>query len=475
MAVQLRDLQVTVEDPHRAVVESVTVDGDTATASLRAGVLPGATKVRVTGSGFAAQAIAFHTVLDSSDAIGDGTPDFLRLHDPADRVAFRRWFTFLAEAQYFRGRALPAEIDDCAALLRFAYREALRPHDAVWAHQMALPAPASASDIQQYQYPYTPLAAALFRVRGGSFQANDLRDGAFAQFADVETLWRHNTHFVGHDLARARPGDLLFFRQDASRMPFHAMIFLGQSQIEHGNEQYVVYHTGPKRALRGRNSPARIAAAFELSRPTLAAARRQSRLSGCLSLEHLAGSGLMRLKSAFVAVLLCHALVLPLFAQNDADTDNDAGQSFSLTSQRTYMPGEKPEVSVYSHNVKALEFRVYRVNDPVKFFSQMQELHNFGGQAPALPKQAHTWLEKFHAWKHRIWAWIRDFVRAQFSADSRQKIRLWEMGGGAKRNRERRLKATRKCRCSISSRWSRFGSGRCPRMTDGRAKASPSR
>ncbi len=46
----LRDLQVTVEDPHRAVVESVTVDGDTATASLRAGVLPGATKVRVTRS-----------------------------------------------------------------------------------------------------------------------------------------------------------------------------------------------------------------------------------------------------------------------------------------------------------------------------------------------------------------------------------------------------------------------------------------
>ncbi len=94
------------------------------------------------------------------------------------------------------------------------------------------------------------------------------------------------------------------------------------------------------------------------------------------------------------------------------------------------MPGERPEIAVSAHNVKQLEFRVYRVNNPVKFFSQMQELHNFGGQAPALPKQAHTWLEKFHAWKHRIWAWIRDFIRAQFSPDSRHKIRLWEMGGG---------------------------------------------
>src|ERR1039458_9132227 len=175
---QLRGLQVTVEDPHRAAVESVTVEGGIATASLRAGVLPGETNVRIAAPGFAVREITLSTTPDGSDTIGDGTPDFLRLHDPADRITFRRWFTFLAEAQYFRGRALPAEIDDCAGLLRFAYREALRPHDAAWAREMALPAPASASDIQQYQYPYTPLAAALFRVRGGSLQANDPRDGA---------------------------------------------------------------------------------------------------------------------------------------------------------------------------------------------------------------------------------------------------------------------------------------------------------
>ncbi|MGB7556075.1 MAG: MG2 domain-containing protein [Candidatus Korobacteraceae bacterium] len=138
----------------------------------------------------------------------------------------------------------------------------------------------------------------------------------------------------------------------------------------------------------------------------------------------------MRLRSAIVILLLCHALVLPLFAQEDADT----GASFSLTSQRTYLPGEKPEVSVYSHNVNALEFRVYRVNDPVKFFSQMQELHNFGGRAPSLPKQSRTWLEKFHAWKHRIWAWMRDVIRGQFSPESRHTIRLWEMNGGGKKS-----------------------------------------
>ena len=242
---QLRGLQVSVDDPHRAAVESVMVQDGMATATLRTGVLPGETKIRIAAPGFATQEIVLRTTLDLGDTIGDGTPDFLRLHDPADRLAFRRWFTSLAEAQYFRREALPAEIDDCAALLRFAYREALRPHDASWAREMALPASATAGDIQQYQYPYTLLAASLFRVRGGSFEGSDLHDGAFAQFADVETLWRHNTHFIGRELRRARPGDLLFFRQDGQRMPFHAMIFLGSSQIEPGEEAFVVYHTGP--------------------------------------------------------------------------------------------------------------------------------------------------------------------------------------------------------------------------------------
>ncbi len=115
----------------------------------------------------------------------------------------------------------------------------------MWAHAMALPVPASANDVRQYQYPYTPLAAALFRVRGGSFEAADLKDGAFAQFADVETLWRLQHVSCGRDLTRARPGDLLFFHQDGGKMPFHAMIFLGRSQIEPADEQFVVYHTGP--------------------------------------------------------------------------------------------------------------------------------------------------------------------------------------------------------------------------------------
>ena len=214
--------------------------------------MPARTKLTITASGFSPQQVTLKTVLDGSDSVGDGTPDFLRLHDPSDRLAFRRWFTLLAESQYYRGKLLP-EIDDCAALLRFAYREALREHAATWAHAIALPIPAASGDVQQYQFPYTPLGAELFRVRDGRFAEDDLHDGAFAQFADAETLWRHNTFAVGRNVARARPGDLLFFRQDArERMPFHAMIYLGRSQVEPGSEQFVVYHTGPDGKLPGQ-------------------------------------------------------------------------------------------------------------------------------------------------------------------------------------------------------------------------------
>jgi len=37
--------------------------------------------------------------------VRDGTPDFLRLSDPADQAAFRRWFTLIAEYQAVRPKA----------------------------------------------------------------------------------------------------------------------------------------------------------------------------------------------------------------------------------------------------------------------------------------------------------------------------------------------------------------------------------
>lgn len=212
---------------------------------LRAGVLPGPVVIEASAEGFAPARVQFETVLQASDRYGDGTPDVLRLDD-ADRQAFRRWFTFLAEMPFVQppGR-VSAEVNDCGALLRFAYREALREHTSVWANELGLEGTPPGPSVQKYQYPFTPLGANLFRVQPGRFVAPDLSSGVFAQFADAETLRKLNAHFVSRDLRQARPGDLLFYRQLSQDLPYHTMIFLGPSHFEEGGEQYVVYHTGP--------------------------------------------------------------------------------------------------------------------------------------------------------------------------------------------------------------------------------------
>jgi uncharacterized protein len=186
-----------------------------------------------------------------SDRYGDGTPDFLRLDSAADRGSFRRWFALIAEYQAFRQPAeVPAEINDCAALLRYSYRNALRNHDSAWTRETGIAPLTDPGAISQYRYPFTPLGAALFRVAAGPASEGDASTGAFAEFADAKTLKSLNTHFVSRDVQDARPGDLLFYRQLETDEPYHSMIYIGESSwlpepISDWRGAVVVYHTGP--------------------------------------------------------------------------------------------------------------------------------------------------------------------------------------------------------------------------------------
>jgi uncharacterized protein YfaT (DUF1175 family) len=60
------------------------------------------------------------------------------LNSSSDRKAFRRWFTFLAESRYYAHKPL-RDASDPEGLLRWAYHQALRPHDARWYHTVELP------------------------------------------------------------------------------------------------------------------------------------------------------------------------------------------------------------------------------------------------------------------------------------------------------------------------------------------------
>jgi uncharacterized protein YfaT (DUF1175 family) len=188
---------------------------------------------------------------DWGDRFGDGTPDFLRLTDPADQAAFRRWFTLIAEYQAARPQAeVPAEITDCASLLRYSYREALKRHNESWFETTGIEIAAPPGEIRAWSYPHSPLGTALFRVKPGAFAPDDLSDGAFAQFADAKTLVERNAYFVSRDVRAAQPGDLLFYRQFGQSSPWHSMIV-----TRGGGAAEVVYDTGPDHGAAGEIPP----------------------------------------------------------------------------------------------------------------------------------------------------------------------------------------------------------------------------
>jgi uncharacterized protein YfaT (DUF1175 family) len=186
------------------------------------------------------------------DSLGDGFPDGARLDGAQDRENFTRWFAFLAESQYYSASpGTLSEVQDCAALVRFAYRNSLVAHSPAWREDARLPFDPGIGDITKYRYPYGPLGKTLFRIRPGPVGPDDLAQGAFEEFADSATLLRYNTFRISRDVRAAVPGDLLFFHQALQREPFHTMLFVGRSYYQPQGSDWIVYHTGDIDGRRG--------------------------------------------------------------------------------------------------------------------------------------------------------------------------------------------------------------------------------
>jgi hypothetical protein len=158
----------------------------------------------------------------------------VHLADESDRAAFRSWFVLLADAQFERPTP---DVNDCAALVRHAYREALRAHTPEWMRRIGLPFVPRFADVRS-----APRASAdgwpLFRVSTGP-------PPRFAEFADARTIVRLNARPLGRSAAAALPGDLLYFHQPAQHDPDHLMVVVGRSVFEASGTDWIVYHTGP--------------------------------------------------------------------------------------------------------------------------------------------------------------------------------------------------------------------------------------
>ena len=191
--------------------------------------------------------LAHSALTPSLDSDKDGLPDAAELQSFMDRESFRQWFTLIAESQFYQlSDQWNVEQRDCAGLVRFAWREALRRHDRAWFQKMGPGYQAVAPDVGRYTLEQGPLGEKLFRTSFGAYKDGDLSSGVFSDFADARTLKNFNVKFVSRDRHNAEPGDLLFFYQPwVQKFPYHAMIFLGRAKLS--NEQasdWVVYHTG---------------------------------------------------------------------------------------------------------------------------------------------------------------------------------------------------------------------------------------
>ncbi|MBV9924046.1 MAG: hypothetical protein JOZ96_03330 [Acidobacteria bacterium] len=104
--------------------------------------------------------------------------------------------------------------------------------------------------------------------------------------------------------------------------------------------------------------------------------------------------------------------------------DPHAKPFFSLHTNRTYATTDRARVFVNYRGVEALDFRVYKVKDPVKFFRQLDNPHQVGEDEEAevgkSVEKKPTFLEKLRQLKSWGYGHVRNYVRQQLQNQSRK-------------------------------------------------------
>ncbi len=173
---------------------------------------------------------------------------------PADEDAARRAVVLLALAQARKkSPRWENKQQDCAGLVRFAYREALTERSAPNLKRLALP--------NNVHLPVVSRAARrMFRSFPNIWLTGLTEQGVerYSAFADAETLVGYNFRLKGRNLRDAAKGDLLVYRKPAeSDQPFHIMLY-----VPGRGGDVVVYHNG----AQGEEGQVRVVDVGELMR-----------------------------------------------------------------------------------------------------------------------------------------------------------------------------------------------------------------
>lgn len=126
-----------------------------------------------------------------------------------------------------------------------------------------------------------------------------------------------------------------------------------------------------------------------------------------------------RLRPLLLLLILIATAPGRLWAQAESEP---AGPAFSLWSSTIYTTGERPSFFLTFRQIDSLDFRVYRVADPLAFFAGLEDPHQLGSESPVVP-QERTWLERLALWKAARRGDIRTFLRGQVSREYRARRR----------------------------------------------------
>jgi hypothetical protein len=102
-----------------------------------------------------------------------------------------------------------------------------------------------------------------------------------------------------------------------------------------------------------------------------------------------------------------------------AQADRAATPAFSLASGTIFSTRESPSVYLTFQQVERLDFRIYKVRDPMAFVAGLKDPHQLGSQTPPVDQEPTT-LERVASWKATWRLSLRNFARRQFSHDYRQ-------------------------------------------------------
>jgi uncharacterized protein YfaS (alpha-2-macroglobulin family) len=102
------------------------------------------------------------------------------------------------------------------------------------------------------------------------------------------------------------------------------------------------------------------------------------------------------------------ALAAPITCQSEVTP------YFALSTNRTFGSADEPTVNLTGINVQSVLLRVYRINNPVQFYTQLEDTHSFGLNNPRLNGKQ-SLLEKLRDWKRELRRNIRLNLRAQFT------------------------------------------------------------